>query len=75
MPKIRKKDIVLVRTVFLILLSLVSFIAGFSVCNRMDTLRRNHNIPRIRSMPNKSFGVPQNHTAMFYFGIRDVPNA
>ena len=66
MAKIRKKDIALVRTVFLILLSLVSFVAGFSVSNKRYSSERNPMVPRIRSVPEKFFVVPQNQTAMFY---------
>ena len=66
MAKIKKRDIALVRTVFLILLSLVSFVAGFSVSNKMYSQRRNPYVPRIKSRSNKSSGVPQNQTAMFY---------
>ena len=66
MAKIKKRDIALLRTVFLILLSLLSFVAGFSVSNKLYAQRRNPYVPRIKSRPNKSFGVPQNQTAMFY---------
>ena len=66
MAKIKKSDIALVRTVFLILLSLVSFIAGFSFSNKKNSQKRNPNVPRIRSTPDRFFGVPQNQTAMFF---------
>ena len=66
MAKIKKSDIALVRTVFLILLSLVSFVAGFSFSNKKYSRKRNPNVPHIRSIPDRYFGVPQNQTAMFY---------
>ena len=66
MAKIKKSDIALVRTVFLILLSLVSFIAGFSFSNKKYSQRRNPNVPHIRRTPDRYFGVPQNQTAMFF---------
>ena len=66
MAKIKKSDIALIRTVFLILLSLLCFVVGFSVSNKMYSQRRNPYVPRIKIRPNKSSGVPQNQTAMFY---------
>ena len=66
MVKIRKKDIALIRTIFLILLSQLSFITGFCVSHKIYSKRRNPNLPHIRSTPDKFFGLPQDQTAMFY---------
>lgn len=66
MAKIKKSDIALVRTVFLIFLSLVSFIAGFSFSNKQYSQKRNPDAPRIRSTPDRFFGVPQTQTAIFH---------